>query len=186
MILKDYPIRQSLKDITSKEVSEHEKLLKELQKIFPHFITISALDNSTQLLISDYNCFEYAFCLIYSETYKATLEFQKGWKIHPIGADKKFVEYLLGQVGLQEVRFEGIKDDFIIIYFERGEPIHAGKILRKRVISKWGKGLLLEHEIHEVPAIYGNEAKFYEKLSIDRCIDIFIEYAELHGIEFTT
>ena len=107
-------------------------------------------------------------------------------EINPIGADKKFVEYLLTRRDLYEVEFEGVKNDYIIIYFNESELTHAGKILRKRVVSKWGKGLLLEHEIHEAPAIYGNEVKFFKKLSLDNCINTFIEYAESNGIEFTT
>ncbi|MBW1888574.1 MAG: hypothetical protein JRI52_09540, partial [Deltaproteobacteria bacterium] len=168
------------------EVSEHEKLLKDLQNTFPHSIVKSTLYDINQLLIIDYNCFEYVFDLIYSETYKATLEYQQGWKINPIGADKKFVEYLLARRGLYEVEFEGAKNDYIIIYFNESEPTHAGKILRKRVVSKWGKGLLLEHEIYEAPAIYGNEVKFFKNLFSDNCINTFIEYAESNGIEFTT
>ena len=170
-----------MKDITEQDVSLHRNLFKELQHKIPHSIIETTLSDINH---TDFNCFEYAFDLIYSDEYKATWDWQQGWKLNPIGADKDFVLFALSKNILYEVDFKDAKDGYIIVYFNDSQPTHAGKISKKRVQSKWGKGLLLEHDVSEVPVLYGNEIKIYKNLSFDDYIDTFIEYAEANEIQF--
>lgn len=184
MIIQQNPIRKYLADITKQELSEHGRLLKSLRPKFQHSILKSSLNNIECLAVNDFNCFEYTFGLIYSEEYKDILEYQKGWKITPVGADKDFLLFMLRNNNLNEVDFPDVQDENIIVYFDSSQPTHAGNMLKGRVKSKWGKGLLLEHEIFEVPELYGNEVKFYTNIPFEDCIDAFISYAEERGIEF--
>jgi len=38
--------------------------------------------------------------------------------------------------------------------------MHFGKIEQDRIISKWGKGLIWEHPVFEVPLSYGHVVKY--------------------------
>jgi hypothetical protein len=41
----------------------------------------------------------------------------------------------------------------VVLYFKDGEPKHVGKVIEgTRVVSKWGKNPVYQHEISEVPA----------------------------------
>ncbi len=184
MNIEQNPIRKYLADITKQEVSEHDRLLKNLRSKFQHSIIKSFLNDTDRLAVNDFNCFEHALGLIYSEEYKNVLEHQKGWKIRPVGADKDFLLFMLWNKYLNEIDSLDVQDGDIIVYFNSDVPTHAGNMLRERVKSKWGKGLLLEHEIYEVPELYGEEVKFYKYIPFEDCIEAFIFYAEEQGIPF--
>lgn len=183
MKLDDSELREELSVITKRDVKEHHALLMELKNKIPHSISEVHGEIPGNLLGDEFNCFEFALDLILSYEYKACLDYQQGWKIRPVGGDISFVTYLIDNLFLKESTKAGGGSN-IIVYFDLNKPTHAGKLNTGIVTSKWGRGLLLQHAINEVPSSYGNEARQYQALNIDDCIDAFIEFAKENGISY--
>jgi hypothetical protein len=49
------------------------------------------------------------------------------------------------------------------------------------VRSKWGMVHLWRHVLQEVPAGYGDRVRFFQRLPAERCVELFLEYAEAMG-----
>lgn len=178
-------IRALLAEVTAQDVSLHTTLLEELRNKHDH--TISPIATEGTKLPEEFMCFEYALGLAYSEEYLVIRESEFRTRIRPIGANEEFMCYLLDLNWLEEVVPVDAHEGDLIVYFNDCKPAHAGVVADQgRVISKWGRGLLVEHELLEAPAIYGNEVRYYRALEIGRCEDAFIEYAESRGREFSS
>ena len=52
------------------------------------------------------------------------------------------------------------------------------------MISKWGIGLLYDHQLAEVPIQYSDEVKFFRHPGPKASFDLFLLYAKYKGIEF--
>lgn len=169
--------------ITKEGVGEHSARLSELKRKIPHQISEVGGEIQGNLLGVDFNCFEHAFDLICSEEYKACREFPQPWKIRQVGGSSDFARFLIENAVLKETT-RSSSEHGLIVYFDSESPTHAGKLARGRVTSKWGQGLLLQHNIDEVPAVYGNEARTFQKLDFETCIDSFIAFAKANGIRF--
>ncbi len=76
----------------------------------------------------------------------------------------EFVQYLLDHK-LKEIGPSEAKTGTVIIYFGQGRIVHAGKIDRGRVVSKWHFGCLWNHRIFEVPEQYGDNVRFFRPIS---------------------
>ena len=183
MKLDNLELREALSAITKQDVKKHHELLMELKNKIPHQIVKVHDETTGNLLGDEFNCFKFALDLIFSTEYKACLDYQKGWKIRPLGGDASFAKYLIDNLLLKECA-KACGGSHIIMYFDLNGPTHAGKLNSNIVTSKWGRGLLLQHAINEVPSIYGNEARQYQDLNIDDCIDAFIEFARENGIPY--
>lgn len=73
----------------------------------------------------------------------------------------------------------------VIIYFSNEyKPIHAGRFNNNRVLSKWGTGLVFNHEMFEAPISYGDNIRIYKFVDNPAMLDHFYGYAETKGIEF--
>lgn len=176
-------LREALSEITKQDVVRHHALLMELKNKIPHQISEVHGEVPGNLLGDKFNCFEFALDLILSKEYRACLNYQQGWKIRPVGGGADFAKYLIDNLFLKECAEAGDEPN-LIVYFDPNGPTHAGKLETGIVISKWGCGLLLQHAIYEVPSIYGNEARQYQGLNINDCIDAFIEFAKENGIPY--
>jgi hypothetical protein len=176
-------LREALSKITKQDVEKHHALLMQLKNQIPHQISETYGEIPGNLLGDNFNCFEFAFDLILSVEYKACLDYQQGWKIRPVGCCSDFAKYLMDNLILKECAETGNKPN-IIVYFGPNGPTHAGKLETSIVTSKWGSGLILQHAIYEVPSTYGNEARQYQELNIEDCIDAFIEFAKENGIPY--
>lgn len=180
-------LRHKLTEITVQEVSLHADLLEQLSLKHKNTIARLPIDDGISCEQEDFMCFEYALRLVFSAEYLGIKEFELRTRIHPIGASAEFMIFLLERQYLSEIEEENAERGDLVVYFEEGKPTHAGILKEsRRVISKWGKGLLLEHQLFEVPAIYGNECRFFKRPEVAACEDAFIEYAETMGREFTT
>lgn len=69
-------------------------------------------------------------------------------------------------------RIQGPKDalpgDLVIYYDDDGDPTHSGVVLENlaplfnpKVLSKWGNGPEVIHQLHYVPAVYGTRHRFF-------------------------
>jgi hypothetical protein len=128
--------------------------------------------------VDDYNCFTYAFELVDSVAYEIVRK-----QLHCIGTDAQFVTYLLSKHWLRELSFEKSTDLDIVLYSNAQGPQHAGKLLAGRVISKWGRGLLWDHQIVEVPIIYGDVVQFYRRMRANAAEAAFTSYLASRGID---
>jgi len=58
--------------------------------------------------------------------------------------------------------------DQVVIYFDKGDPTHFGKIVGNKIESKWGSGCVWLHDLFEVPLSYGESVKYSDgKLDLD-------------------
>ena len=127
-----------------------------------------------------YTCAVYAFELVENPTYVKIAT--SGNQL--ICADAKFIKYVLENNFLTKLANTSQESADFVIYFENNEFKHIGKVHSdNRIISKWGTGLLWEHEIWEVPADYGNEKRFYAQPSTCTGLDLFCEYARTQGFD---
>jgi hypothetical protein len=108
--------------------------------------------------IYEVNCFMFALGI--------EADAVSGMRLGPVFPGKQFVESLLANGDLREVEGEGP----IVIYFRDGAPEHAGRWGGAAVISKWGAAgtHIWRHALWDVPASYGDEARFFAALPTRR------------------
>lgn len=148
-------LRQKLDEITQcVDLESQVSLMEQLRPEFNHHIFLQQKFNRD--IEKQYNCFMYAFDIPYRKEIRDIL--RKNLKIN-FGI--KFIQRLIDKGILISN-----KNGLIVIYFKDGNPVHAGKYFysKNRVISKWGKGHLWEHDIHEVPMSYGNKQDFFDPI----------------------
>ena len=73
-----------------------------------------------------------------------------------------------------------VADGDYIVYLDHGKPVHAGKLVCDKVVSKWGeRGQLWQHGVLEVPIKYGSDLRFFRQLPKGICLDAFKRWADL-------
>ena len=168
-------LREQLQRVTEVEdISRHGALLDDLNAHFCHSIS----EVESELPLEQFTCAVYAFDLVNNPTYVDIATFGLGSTF----AGRDFVEFALQNDLLYISKEFKSESNTLAIYTDDQKFQHIGKLLTdSRVISKWGTGLLLNHEIWEVPAGYGDQVHYYS-LPIDvRGIDIFRVYATSRG-----
>lgn len=161
-------LRQKLQKLTQCEDLEKQLvLMANLQKEFNHHIKLQRKINCKN--DKKYNCFMYALDVSHSEEIKSILQSNED-----IAFGTKFIQRLVNSGILPRSQ-----SGSIIVYFEDNKPVHAGKFSHgnKRVISKWGKGHLWEHEIFEIPFTYGKLFKLFNLIPRQLVIKKFQEFA---------
>ena len=140
-------LRSLLAEITVQDICLHANLLENLRLRLEHTIVPLVIDPEIACAPEDFMCFEYALGLIFSKEYLGIRKHEQETRmIRPLGADEEFVAFLIEKKYLTEIQRKHAEDGDLIMYFHQGKPTHAGVLAgSKRVISKWGKGLLLEH-----------------------------------------
>lgn len=69
----------------------------------------------------------------------------------------------------------------VVLYFDHGKTKHVGRVVQgTRVVSKWGKNPVYEHDLCEVPASYGDEYEFFKQPSVRHITIEFIEFVRHH------
>lgn len=141
-------------------------LMHDLQKKFNHHIKLQIKVDGNDAI--KYNCFMYALNVSQSEEVKNALQLNEDSSF-----GTKFIHGLINNRILLPN-----KSGTVVIYFKHNKPVHAGKFshIYKRVISKWGKGHLWEHDIFEVPYLYGNLLKLFDPAAPQIVIKEFQEY----------
>lgn len=156
------------------DVSSHPLQPKDISKEHPNSIQILKSD-----IPKDCRCLAYALHLASNKGY---LRIQRSSKpkigIH-LFAGKEFVEWLLDHMHLHEIHKSEVKGGDLVLYFDSNEWQHAGIVKgTNRIISKWGEGLLYEHDIFEVPDNYGSQVRFYQALAHSTAYQRFIEFVQ--------
>jgi hypothetical protein len=169
-------LRKELQKITdSEDISQHPTKISHLSSKFFHSIhPLSDYDPANR---QNYNCFEYALDLHITCHYSVLVTlFALG-----VGLDYRFVNYLIQHEVLKQILSSEVKLDDLLIYFHNDLPAHAGKWKGNNVISKWGKGLLYEHGIYEVPIKYG-DPQYFRKVHPQVAKDYLIRYAKQNRV----
>ena len=76
---------------------------------------------------------------------------------------------------------ESANDGDYVLYFSEQKIVHAGKVETGRVISKWGSSHIWIHGVCEVPAAYGNQVKYYNRIKKTICVKAFCEWISQTG-----
>lgn len=159
-------MRTRLSEITNGvlDVTQHEELIGQLRRDYPHSIDVipSFLDEP----LEDYNCAMYALDLV------ARLEVS----CKPFGqfyADTKFLTALISVRLVPAIEPVGN----IVVWSDQDVVKHTGLVVAEnRAASKWGCGNLYEHGMFEVPHSYGSELAYFEPISGDASVDLLRRY----------
>ena len=132
----------------------------------------------------DYRCFVHAFDLTSSDLYRSVAYADCVAKKNKFFAGRRFTAFLISESKLVEVTRDQVAIGDVAIYFDdQDAPTHAGKICSNelRIRSKWGGGLLLDHDIWEVPQSYGQTVRFFKGVSPSQAERAFVDF--LHSNE---
>lgn len=148
-------------------INQHAFLIEKLKPIYHH--SISVIPHEISL---PFNCFSFALDTIDSGRITEILkedtsnDCRYGVKF---GTD--FINRMISGGFL-------VRDDngSIIVYFKNGKPVHAGKIKNNRIVSKWGVGLLWEHDVWEIPNSYGDKNLRFRETDRESIEGEFIKY----------
>jgi hypothetical protein len=170
-------LRQSLRAMTEsgRKPDEHRDDLKAITKTISN--TIRVLDH--ELSEDRYTCGMHALSLELSEEYVAIASHGLGL----VYAGPDFFEWVIANRHLDEAT-DGADGDFVM-YFSQGRWTHIARMAgAARAISKWGMGLLCDHDLSEVPEQYGDQVRFFHNPGADASLDLFVRYAEARGMQF--
>lgn len=165
--------------IQLEQVSQHPSAedwwpeIEDLRQLYPH--TISRLQHETS---ERYTCFMYAFRLHISAKHREICGAFEG----SVFADTCFFLFLKKRGVLQRKNEACRQPGDLVVYINQGWPIHIGiAIPNRRVASKWGTGLLLDHAILEVPASYGKQVEAYDPPDHAEIERLFVQYGNFIG-----
>lgn len=68
----------------------------------------------------------------------------------------------------------------LVLYLSDGVPQHIGVMRGERVISKWGKNPVYNHELLDLPASYGNDIRYFKKPPERLITNHFIGFVRSH------
>lgn len=128
-------------------------------------------------------------CLVYALEFQGEPEYEAiaGLPIVNVFAGADFANWLLTNGYLIEVTAQEATPGCYALYSdEAGGFVHIG-ILRNdgRVASKWGNQGLYDHALLEVPFSYGSNVRYYLPIPFYDCIELFKDFAEERGVQFT-
>jgi hypothetical protein len=167
-------LRRRLEEMTESgsEPSEHRSMLAAISIEIPN--TILPLESSSPE--KGYTCGMYVFDFSGDSDYINIA-------LHGVYAGRAFSEWLLANHLLQEVDEADAAAGDLIMYFNDGQWKHVGLWqLNGRVESKWGLGLLYNHETWEVPKYYGDAVRFFRSMSPETAFEHFVQYARSCGL----
>jgi hypothetical protein len=114
-----------------------------------------------------FNCFAYALGIWDHAEFVRMVDDSNNSAI----ADSRFVLAMLDEGALTEVISHQPEIGDIAIYFRDGSVTHAGAVSGNRdglvLRSKWGGNEVHEHVLWEVPASYGDHARFFRAPGAD-------------------
>jgi|GEM_PF-3266741 len=83
--------------------------------------------------------------------------------------------------GILPVHDEQAAGDKFVVYLDGDTPKHFGRLEGNKVMSKWGRGRVLNHGLWEVPLTYGSKVKYssgeIDCATLKKVIEGFRDYA---------
>lgn len=169
-------LRKELEKIArEKDISTHPAKIAALSRRFN--CSLKILPDYVPMPGRNFNCYEYALGL------NAVLRNSTLVILSELGAlvDYRFINYLKELSLLHKRSFDDLQDGDLVIYYQGTTAQHAGKWRNGRVISKWGSGLIYDHELFEVPLNYGDPC-FCEAISSAVAKETFLNYARQRNV----
>lgn len=173
------------------ELEQQKKLsfdeIKKLRAEFPHSIQLPEQSPQEMVDLPFINCAMYAFNLKSDDWYRAIADGPGIIRKNPsratepdysISADTEFVDYCINKRLVSAISGRELESGDLVVYSDIDWCRHVGKLVRHgRIRSKWGTIDLFEHELFEVPDIYGHKHQYFEGLGSERAQQLFIRYA---------
>jgi hypothetical protein len=172
-------LRRRLREMTESghEPHQHRDELRTITEEIPN--TIRVIDSG--LPECGYTCGMFALGFEESEEYAEIA----GYGLALVFAGPECFEWFLANHLLVEVARQHVAADDLVMYFSDGRWTHIGRVAGPdRAMSKWGVGLLCEHDFSEVPEQYGDAVRFFRNPGTDASMDLFVRYAKERGIPF--
>lgn len=163
-------LRARLQEIASNDNFDEQPLAIETLRLeFPHTIRLVHFADPALSM----NCFVWALDLCYE-----LADWIGTWNLPELFVGSKFVQELIPY--LTPVPKSDVTEGDLVVYLEEEMPTHAGSINESKVISKWGRGHIYQHDQLEVPSSYGNDIRFYRKLPGTLVAMHFVKYVQDH------
>lgn len=178
-------LRKKLGELYGQEKLSVETIEK-LRAQFPHSIQVAKQSPQETVDLPFVNCVMYAFNLKCDAMFRAIYECarirRRNWsrdKDKKISADTEFVEFCIEKGFLLSKTEREREPGDLVVYFDNETCFHVGKLQdQNRIRSKWGSIELFEHDLREVPDLYGDKVKYFEPLQFEQSQDGFIAYAK--------
>jgi hypothetical protein len=157
-----------------REPHQHRADLKIISDEIPN--TIRILDNG--LAVDRYTCGMHALGLEESEEYAEVA----GYGLGLVYAGREFFEWVVTGQHLHQAMAGKAAGGDLVMYFDQDRWTHVGRLITPdRAVSKWGVGLLYEHDLSEVPEQYGDEVQFFRNPGPDASMDPLRQLRENEG-----
>lgn len=170
-------LRRKLRAMTEsgRPPREHQQELRTVSRDIPN--TIKVVDH--HVAPDKYTCGMHALFLEENELYVEIAGYGLGF----VYAGPEFFDWLIANKHLNETATPEVGD--LAMYFDEGRWTHVGRMTEtRRVLSKWGVGLLYDHELAEVPEQYGGEVRFFRHPGAAGSLGLFVLFAKAKGVPF--
>jgi hypothetical protein len=177
-VIRQETLRTGLDAITNDHVPlrNHAALIAALAKRHPHSIVVEETRHS-----AGFNCFAYALGLHIWPTYRNIAETEANNGGSRFFASSRFATWLVTGARLVPVALKTAVAGDLALYGIGPTLLHAACFRGAgRLESKWGNGHLYEHGLWEVPARYGNYARFYRAPSLAVAKRAFAAWISTH------
>jgi hypothetical protein len=162
---------------SGREPHQHRAELRTITDEIPNTIRVVDCD----LPEGRYTCGMHALGFEESDEYTDIA----GYGLGLVMAGPDCFEWFIANQLLNEVTVRQAADGDLVMYFSDGRWTHVGRLAgRERAVSKWGVGLLYEHNLSEVPEQYGDAVRFFRNPGPDASRDLFVSYAKARGVPF--
>ncbi len=142
-------LRSEIRRLTATTIpTKHKRSIEELKQKFNHNIRLLSNPN---FIDTTEDCFLYTMKHVLA---KPDYEKLKG-KLPNLGNFNDLINK-----GFLSLHDEYDNTDRVVVYFNENGVAHFGFIDGEKIRSKWGRGLIWEHSLFEVPIEYGNTVKF--------------------------
>ena len=161
-------LRAKLDEFSDGNEVEHYKFIEEIRGEYRH--SIDRVQN--QSISPTENCIMYALKLTGNSTYASIKDICK--KV----AANDFGNWLLKDEHLCQIELSTSKEyDYLVYLDDDNRFVHISVIVNKqRVRSKWGCHGKYEHNIYDVPTIYGNKTKAFKMITRERAVELFKQF----------
>ncbi len=149
-ITNNIRLRERISEITKDSIpTKHGKLIEKIKNEFKHNIILISNPN---FIDTTEDCFLFVMEKILKKD-----EIKKLGDIDTNNIEN--IDRLINK-GFLLLHDEYKENDKIVIYLHENKIMHFGWIENESVVSKWGKGLIWEHQLFEVPITYGSTVKY--------------------------
>jgi len=169
-------LREELQSMTELEdVSQHPAILEEIRRRSAHSILLV----QSRFPIAHYTCLMHVMAFAGSKEYQAIAS--RGLNV--VFAGSEFAHWLIERGDITEISSMSSSERKMVFYFADNRFKHAALFKKgHRLVSKWGRGHLYEHEVWEVPKTYGGSIRIFERLTYDKALSQFIRFAKDKGM----